>query len=425
MKEFLLERKNYIAVYVIGYLMRGLIYHFFPPVNDILMWITILWPLILIGSDLYRRRFRMDRMKAALCIFLLAALTSTLLHIQAATPEVWVSLWNACGLILILFPAAETEEPKPYHRFFRRLFTAVFALISLMAAGSLFLYLCFRAGISLPGGLSGEEQLFTYGHLGEEKRFCGLFGYSTVGGNLCTIAVMTGIYLLEQNVLPKWLIMSCEAVLLAMVLLLDVRTSMVELFLVGVFLVWITLRKRMPAKRVFLLFSAAAVIAAAGVWILKQNAIMSFLANMKTDPVGTMRFLTTGRSVYWTQAWEGFLKHPILGQGWNNNTGVKYFDSHNLLFNLLLWTGLTGTIAFFTFLGLLVQRMWKDRSRIEAQKLIGLVCVVIGVFAASMLERTLIGTENTTVDTSCFWLAAGMLGYGIRHGSESEQKPEA
>ncbi len=425
MKEFLLERKNYIAVYVIGYLMRGLIYHFFPPVNDILMWITILWPLILIGSDLYRRRFRMDRMKAALCIFLLVALTSTVLHIQAATMEVWVSLWNACSLILILFPAAETEEPKPYHRFFNRLFIAVFALISLMAAGSLFLYLCFRAGISLPGGLSGEEQLFTYGHLGEEKRFCGLFGYSTVGGNLCTIAVMAGIYLLEQNVLPKWLIMSCEAVLLAMVLLLDVRTSMVELFLVGVFLVWITLRKRMPAKRVFLLFSAAAVIAAAGVWILKQNAIMSFLADMKTDPVGTMRFLTTGRSVYWTQAWEGFLKHPILGQGWNNNTGVKYFDSHNLLFNLLLWTGLTGTIAFFTFLGLLVQRMWKDRSRIEAQKLIGLVCVVIGVFAASMLERTLIGTENTTVDTSCFWLAAGMLGYGIRRSSESEQKPEA
>jgi hypothetical protein len=48
-------------------------------------------------------------------------------------------------------------------------------------------------------GLSSAEKLFTYGHLGEETRFCGLFGYSTVGGNLCSLAILLGIYLAEQE----------------------------------------------------------------------------------------------------------------------------------------------------------------------------------------------------------------------------------
>lgn len=411
MMSFILDRKNYIGFYVIGFLLRGFIYHFFPMINDILMWMTIVWPIVLIGSDLRAKAVKMDGIKYCLTAFITAALLSTLLHFSASNEESWVSLWNAVSLVYLLFLSPGMEEEKEYRTFFDRLTLAAWALISLMALVSLILFCCYLMNISLPMGLASAERLFTYGHLGEETRFCGVFGYSTVGGNFCALAVLLGIYLIETKAVNRWISFLSIMVLLVTVWLLDVRTSMVELLVCALGLLYWLLRKKLSAGKTAGVMIAGIAVASVGVYVLKQDAIHSFLTKFGEDPEGTLRFLTTGRSVYWKNAFQLFLRNPLFGQGWANNTGVNYFDCHNLLANLLLWTGLAGTFSFAAFLGFWLRCVLKRKKIISDQKILSLSLVILGVFTASMLERTLIGTENTSPDSSFFWLAAGMLAY--------------
>ena len=409
--DFFLNRRNYIAVYVIGYLLRGIIYHFFPVINDILMWITIIWPVILIANDIMKRSIQMDGLKYALAVFLTVACISTIIHFQESTAEAWVSLWNAVSLMYLLFTAPDMEEGKQYLKFFDRISLISWGIICFLAAGSLVLFECYTHDIVLPGNLASADRIFTYGHLGQDLRFCGLFGYSTVGGNLCALGVFLSFFLYEQKKLNGWLSVISAVILVITIYLLDVRTSAVELAFSGLLFLYFKLRKKLSAGKSICLILGGVIILSGLVFFLKQDQIRNLMVQLNTDPEGTLRFLTTGRSEYWMQAFNAFLQNPILGQGWNNNAGVQFFDCHNLLFNVLLWTGLLGTTSLFTFFILLIRKILKRKKEISEYKLISLILLIFGIFVASMLERTLIGTDNTTADASFFWLSAGTLAY--------------
>src|SRR5262249_18706116 len=88
-------------------------------------------------------------------------------------------------------------------------------------------------------------------------------------------------------------------------------------------------------------------------------------------------------------AWQLFLKHPLLGSGlgsfgeayqqagFNLDTGAKY--AHNLLLQLLVETGLTGTLLFGIALVSLLSR-FKRPSRWEGWG------VMAGVFAFGLFS---------------------------------------
>lgn len=63
--------------------------------------------------------------------------------------------------------------------------------------------------------------------------------------------------------------------------------------------------------------------------------------------------ITSGRMEYWIYSWFYFLKKPFWGYGWRwfayNNPFPKVMDVHNTLLQLLLETGIIGTIIFFLF----------------------------------------------------------------------------
>ena len=128
MLNFILDRRNYIAVYVIGYLVRGIIYHFFPFINEILMWITIIWPVIIIWHDIFSGFQKPDSTQVSLYLFLFFALLSTLINIKDVLAydyysrgEVSLSLWNAVSLIYILFGNGRKEEKRSYQTFINQL----------------------------------------------------------------------------------------------------------------------------------------------------------------------------------------------------------------------------------------------------------------------------------------------------------------
>ena len=415
MMDFILDRKNYIAVYVIGYLLRGIIYHFFPFVNPILTALTVFWPVILLLQTVRMKQVP-DRLQISLSAFLAGAVISTLVNISEATADAFLSLWQIVSLILI-FSCAKGEDSRGFLRFYERLAWITAAVIFLLAAGSLFLLACYRMNVSLPLGLADADHIFTYGHMGEESRFCGLFGYSADGGNLCALAAVLLLYLLEKGRINRILYAAATAVFVITIYFLDVRTSMVELLVVLILLIWKQLRRKFSACQSFLFLGGAAVLMLGTVFALKNQAVSSFLEQMKEDPEKTLRFLTTGRSTYWAYAWNGFLRHPLFGMGWTNNSHMfrTYFDSHNLFFNLIYWTGLCGMIPLGFFVWFFLKRMKEVQPGISAS-----VILLFAVIAESMLDRAILGTANTAPETSFFWLTAGLLAYALSSVSEKE-----
>ena len=388
------------------------------------MWITIIWPLIIFFNDIRKGIEMPDIMQIFLCLFLISALISTLTNLSSiqdyqylTISDSFLSLWQVMILTCILFPWAKKEKTQP---FFIRVCFITWLYIFLLAMGSLFLYLCFRMNIILPGGLGSAEQIFTYGHLGEKSRFCGLFGYSADGGILCTLCVLIGIYLTEQKKLPIVMTVAVSCLLILTIYLLDVRTSMLAIALIVLIIVYHYLSKKISPLKALLILMAIIILTAGVIVVIKTDTITHYVSQMRENPEDTMRFLTTGRSTHWTNAISGFLKKPIFGWGWNNSIYITYFDSHNLFFNLLLWTGAIGTGLFIGFIISFLVTIIRNWKTIQKNRISSLLLLVVVIFASSMLDRAVIGTSNTAVDSSFFWLSAGLLAYCTVNNSENE-----
>ena len=424
MLGFLLDRKHCIAFLVIGWLIRGMAYHFFPLFNDILIWVTVIWIAVILISEIIKKEIRFDAMTTVLCGFLAVMVLTTVLHRASILAwgvmemkDIVLSIIEAFGLLCMMFPAAKYEERERYRLFLNNLFRIVFIYIVLLALASVILFVCYRMDITLPGGFGSADQIFTYGHLGEETRFCGLFGYSTDGGNLCALAMALGINLYEQKKLPLILTVIGTLLLGYTIYLLDVRTSILAMLLCAMVLCAYLLGKRIGRKKSAGIILTAAVVLIGVLLILKKDTIAYYLELYREDPRQTLAFLTTGRSKYWESAVLGWLEKPVLGWGWMNNTFVgAYFDNHNVIFNVLLWTGAAGAGLFLAFWGIWLVRMHKNRPI----RGIGLILILLAVFVQSMLDRAIIGSANAGVETMCFWLTAGFLGYSCRAESRKQ-----
>ena len=423
--KFILDRKNCIAFLVIGWLVRGMAYHFFPLINTILTWVTIVWIVVILLSQVFKKEMKFDAMTLPLCGLLLVMVIATALNLESI--RVWkdlelldviISIIEAAGLFGILFPAARHEEPREYTVFLNDLFRIVYGYVCLLALASVFLFVCYRMDFTLPGGFGSADQIFTYGHMGEETRFCGLFGYSTDGGNLCALSAAIGIYLYEQKKIPLLGVLAGTVLLIGTIVLLDVRTSMVALLLNGLLLGSYLLGKKTGMKKAVLIMLAVLVVFIAAGMFLKQDAIRYYLEQYRKDPRETLIFLTTGRSEYWEAAVYGWLEKPVFGWGWLNNAYIGFFfDNHNVFFNLLLWTGAAGLGLFVLFAVIWFVHVIRRREPVG----IGMVLIITAVCVQAMLDRAILGTANTGVETMCFWLCTGLLAYGYPMKSAREK----
>ena len=415
MAGFLSDRKNCIAFLVIGWLVRGMVYHFFPLFNDILLWITVLWTLWILLDSVIRKRLKPDGMTILLAGFIAVITISTVINLDSIrawgvieVSDVWFSIAEAVMLVGIMFASAKYEAPDSYRLFLNRLFTAVFGYVCLLAAASVLLFVFYRMDIRLPGGFGGADQIFTYGHLGEETRFCGLFGYSTDGGNLCALAAALGVYLFEQKKLPLPVLLISLVLFAGTIVLLDVRTSMLALLLMAFVYGGHLLSRKTGGRKAFGIIAALVVLLVIAAVVLKRDTIIYYAGMVQEDPRQTLGFLTTGRSKYWELAVQGWLTKPVFGYGWMNNSFTGgFFDCHNLFFNLILWSGTAGTGLFLAFTVLWLRRLVKNRRKISA----GMVLILLAVFVQSMLDRAIMGSANAGVETMCFWLTAGFAAY--------------
>ena len=419
-------RKIYISILVMGYLLRGIIYHVFPAINEILPWFTVIAPVAIVLIDLVKDRRKPDGMETALLVFLCAAVITSVMHgpqylnqrvgdmVFPTTEDLIFSLVQAFGLCVVCFRAPLREDPERYPKFMDRLGMAAWLVICGLMLGSVILYLCYVNDISLPGGLGSADQIFTYGHLGEEMRFCGLFGYSNDGGNLCGLAAVLTIILAQRKRIPLWAAGCAYLLSACTIFLLDVRTSVVELLVITAIPVYYLLGKKIGYGRTILLVGITAALLVIAMVVSRPEAIATFMERFRKDPYDGLRFLTTGRSFFWDMSVQMFRKSPIFGQGWLNSQALGYFDGHNLFFNVLLWTGLSGILPLTVFAVLLIRHLVQNKRTLRECGLTVWELLLIAVLTESMLDRAILGTSHTGPETTFFWLTAGMLGYYVK-----------
>ncbi len=409
LRKTIFSKQVLVMCFLAGYLLRGIIYHFIPVVNEVFTWLFPIWTAVVVIYETVHRKILDDPAEKVLALFIGAVILSLAVNFIPADMDTVVSVTQLILLTLLVFTALKNDAEAD--SFYQKAAFTAWAVIIFLGFISSVAYLTYRAGITLPFGLNSASRIFTYGHLGNDERFCGYFGYSTDGGNLSALCLVLSVWLMKTKKLPVFAgVISCMICLL-MICALDVRTSMIEVMIVVFSACYFQVRKRLSAGRTVLSMAALLVILAAAVYVLKTDKILSIAAQLREDPVTTLRFLSTGRTVYWTQAFEAFLQKPLFGWGWLNSSQLTFFDAHNIIFNLMLWTGAAGTVLFILFAVLLIRKLVINRNIISEKQLGWLTVLLICVLAEAMLDRCIAGTANTGPETIMFWLTSGYLYY--------------
>ena len=395
--------------YLLSYLLRGLLSKVIPGIDTILQWTFLFVPIVILVLDGVRSRISFRKPNMTMLAFFVWTGIASILNADEMTSDMWFSFVSILMNGYVLLSAAQYVPEEDYSRWLDRIAMITVLYCSLLGLGSVIAYGTYEAGITLPFGLNSEERIFTYGHLNQDSRFCGYFGYSTDGGSLCAVSMILSLYLGDRRKLPGWASIAGVVLAAANILLMDVRTSMLIIAAAVLFVLRLHLGTKYSAKKSDLILLAAIIIGVIMLLFYKRDSIASFQAEYAENPIRAWQDLSTGRTTYWIEAFQAFLKKPIFGWGWANSTQTEFFDVHNLFFNLLMWTGAAGTGLFVFFLVQLLTACHKSHAALKKQNQIVLILLIAGVLIESMLDRAVMSTLNTSPSTILFWITAGYL----------------
>lgn len=116
----------------------------------------------------------------------------------------------------------------------------------------------------------------------------------------------------------------------------------------------------------------------------------------------------------WKTALKAWKEKPLFGHGWLGSWAISDLvleyvsDCHNNFVDLMLWTGLAGTIPYIFSVVFATVRLFRNRRYYSSDE--GwLIMVVITTFALSMLDIVILDTNR--LPSLFFYLCLGYLYY--------------
>ncbi len=402
------------VVFYIVFLLYALIpFHLYlTPVHTAAEIIYIVWTAVILVHDLVKGRLCREPAVIILTLFILWAFLSFVLQPKGHGIYPFIHLLETVMMVQVFFTACafmSDEEADRFAVFIGRLVILPVVIMNLL---SLF-YHYGHETIAFSGRIIS---LFdSYMIRGGVLRYAGVYYHPVLAGEKCFAAVVFGLFLREKRKISLPLLVIILVSSGIMMKLADSRTAYLQMILAAAFYAGCRLAED---RRRFRLFSAAAVLTVilfAGIFLFKYGSTGLTFENLNR--------ISSNRLLIWKTAYGEFLKRPVLGWGWNNGDAVARLngpnvdDCHNIVFNLLLWTGLPGTLLFVTAGVIRVIRIIRYRHITLKGNCLWYTLITFGFFFQSLLDPLIVG-EDIRLGTPLFWFFAGVVYYRMRDSRE-------
>lgn len=265
-------------------------------------------------------------------------------------------------------------------------------------------------------------------------RYFGLFMHPVIMASNAILTIILSLFLAENKMISKILVVYISALSVCLIYLSDARSALVE----GVFLLLYgflrLLRHFYPGKKAWkLFFLIIGFCMVCGILIFHAEISdyfsalhQSFSSNEYSD------LLTSGRIMIWKTALEAWKEKPLFGHGWLGSWAVSDLlleyvsDCHNNFVDLMLWTGLAGTIPYISSVVFATVRLFRNRRHYSSDEE-WLIMVLITTFALSMLDIVILDTNR--LPSLFFYLCLGYLYYyqdesSMHHSLQGEARQE-
>ena len=407
--------------YLFIFYLTGILYVICPlqiygsRIQSIFQLCYILWALVLIAYQLLTKRFRFDKMLVLMLCFYIWCWISYLFQPK---PHGIIPLKHLLILLMFLaliFPMSKYYSEAELNRFLTTIFKMVVFItvfLNILSIGYYFL----RGIIPFPNYIHEKFNLFS-GRNGI-LRYAGIYFHPVLAGEKCFLSIVFSILLHLKKKLSRFATLLTLLSSGAMIILADPRTTYLQLLFVSAYVAYQLLETRRGKRsaHIFLVISIFIVVAVLLYFIVQSNQQGHFhLLNQ----------FSSNRLIIWKTAVKAALKRPWLGWGWENSDSIVIYtqsgieNCHNIIVNLLLWTGAPGLILFLIIIILWSMSIIKNWLALQASNYHWLAIITVALFIQSLLDILIIG-DDLRIGTPFFWLFAG-IAYYVSCKSNMEQ----
>ena len=424
-KAFFLDRKNLACMYtlVMLYLVVLLRKSTYGTVHDWFRMFFALWTLFLCGHDLVKRQIpRQIPVLFQIWIFAAGFLSLVFQTKGRGIDQInTLIVFATLGYVFFTLPFFTTKEE------FNKL------ILFLALNGAAVLFLMNAASLIVLGlhGMGNTSVSSLYESMlvmrGTQVRYFGYHQYPTLAGFNSMLAMILGFIYVSRHKKPVWYVLqgaNC-VMALAMIYLSHARAAMIGTAVIALALLLLLAARKIGGRhtlRIFVMIVIIGILLCLVMFHAKISAVFAYYS----DPAN-LSTLTSERSIVWGTALEGFLQRPLIGWGWLNGSLIEPIthpstnNCHNLFFNILLWTGLLGTIPFLLLIVYSLVRILRHLKDIYRSNDAWLLVLVLCGFIQCMLDIALAGQDNRLMDPY-FYLAFGGILFSDRLRPEDSLK---
>ena len=397
---------------LISFCFFGILYVLVPwtlygsAVHSVLQTICIVWTGIILAHDLIAKRIKLDPLMIALSVFYVWSVISFIFQPKGHGIYPFIHLLEMVMFIGVFIPAFRTLSAEQVHRFTELIAWMVIAIITIMNTIAITFFYCHEQ-LPFPELIARLYSSFSIrnGHI----RYAGGYYHPVLAGEKCIAAILCCILLKSRKKIHPAAAIVVFASSLWMILQADGRTAEIQLLLIALF---ICVLHCIGNKKRMRFFTGVLSLLVVGFCVLVYVKL-----SRNTGPLfDLLNTISSNRLIIWKTSLEEFLKRPVLGWGWENGdaiaqyTQTEIYDSHNLVVNLLLWTGLPGFSAFAAAAIIWIKRLLNNQGILQDKVYRWYILITAMFFVQSLLDILIIG-DDTHIGTLLFWMFAGIVHY--------------
>ena len=406
--ELFTDRRNLLSFYILGILCVLTPLHEYgnTPIQRIFQTVYICWTLILLLHELFTKRLHFDHITMVLCFLFSWACVSYLLQPKAHGIIPLKHLATLLMMIMLVFPMTRYFTKDEMMKYFEKLAEIIIIAVIIMNIMSLVYYALYRS-INFPAWIN--EMFASFSERNGRDRYAGIYYHPVMCGSKCFFAMVFCIILYRSKKISFATAALTYLTSAVMIFLADPRTNYVQICMAALYAVYLPAAGKHGEKQALQILALCCITGITALCILKQDRIIGLFT-------GDLNQISSNRIIIWKTAWQEFLKRPLLGWGWENGEALLEYTNayvencHNIVFNLLLWTGIPGAAAFLIFTFTLLKRIRENKFLIRKGRYGWFVLITAALYAQSLLDILIIG-EDVRISTPLFWMIAGMLYY--------------